>query len=139
MLHDYLGPETERIEPVTVAVSLLAEETDEDTLKRRLIHYLRPEPGMVVMVKELSVGTEPPLRVFQVEIEDGRGGLWCESFASEPELRAFFRGIRITFAMSSLQKLLPDFLPVPNVYKPTSEGLKFAPESVVQCLNDVGA
>jgi hypothetical protein len=39
----------------------------------------------------------------------GRGGSWCESFATEAELRAFLRGIRVTYAMSDLQRLLPDF------------------------------
>ena len=135
-MRDYLGPDVERIEPVTVNVSMLAEEQDEEALKRRLIHYLEPEPGMRVLVKEMCVSTEPNLRVFQVEVEDGRGGCWHEAFNSEAELRAFFRGIRITFAMSSLQRLLPDFLPSQGRDR---AGLVFAPESLVQSLNEAGA
>lgn len=82
---------------------------ENDPTLRRLVMFLRPDPKMVVEVEKKEVNTEPRLEVFQVCIEDGRGGSWMESFASEDTLRAFLRGIRVTYAMSDLLRLLPDF------------------------------
>ncbi len=82
---------------------------DDKDITRRLVAFLRPDPLMMIEVEKKHVDTEPSLDVYQVNIEDGRGGSWCEAFPSEQMLRAFLRGIRVTFAMSDLQKLLPDF------------------------------
>jgi len=104
----------------------LMESGDDERLLRRLVAFLRPDPKMTVEVERKEIDTEPRLVVFQVNIEDGRGGSWCESFATEDALRAFLRGIRVTYAMSDLQRMLPDF----GDDKPFA----FVEQSVVQTL-----
>lgn len=75
----------------------------------RLVCFLRPDPKMVVEIEKREIDTEPRVHVYQVVVEDGRGGGWNEVFTSEETLKAFLRGIRVTFAMSDLQRLLPEF------------------------------
>lgn len=81
---------------------------DDPNIERRVIAFLRPDAKMMVEVEKQIVNTEPSVTVFQVTIEDGRGGSWREAFGSEDMLYAFLRGIRATYAMSDLQKMLPD-------------------------------
>ncbi len=95
-------------------------------IKRRLVAFLRPDPMMLIEVEKKEVNTEPHLDVYQVTIEDGRGGSWCEAFPNEDTLRAFLRGIRVTYAMSDLQKLLPSF--------GDKASLQFTEQSIVQHL-----
>lgn len=95
-------------------------------LKERLVSFLRPDPQMLIEVEKKETDTDPPIPVYQVNIEDGRGGCWCETFGTEDLLRAFLRGIRVTFAMSALHKLLPGF--------GEDESLKFTAQSYVNNL-----
>lgn len=95
-------------------------------LKERLVSFLRPDPQMLIEVEKSEIDVDPPITVYQVSIEDGRGGCWRETFATEDLLRVFLRGIRVTFAMSALHKLLPGF--------GEDESLKFAPKSYVDHL-----
>jgi len=97
---DLAGPHDKTVMPLM---------ENDPKLARRIVMFLRPDPKMMVEVEKKDVNTEPHLEVFQVAIEDGRGGSWMEAFASEDTLRAFLRGIRATYAMSDLQRLLPDF------------------------------
>ncbi len=101
----------------------------EDLTKERVIALLRPDPLMLIEVQKVEAPTEPPCEVYQVVIEDGRGGSWNEAFGSEPELRAFLRGIRCTFAMSKLNRLLPDFTTARE-----NPPLKFTEQSTIQHL-----
>lgn len=114
------GPNASTVMPL----SLLADESGDIT--DRLVAYLRPDPKMVIEVEKKAVGTEPTIYVYQVNIEDGRGGSWCEAFGSEEALCAFLRGIRVTYAMSDLQQLLPEFGDRPP--------LAFTEQSAVQTL-----
>lgn len=98
-----LAPKTE---PTVMPMWL--QEDESAYTQRRLVAFLRPDPKMTIEVEKKIVDTEPQLVVYQVTIEDGRGGLWREAFGSEVELQSFLRGIRATYAMSDLQKLLPD-------------------------------
>lgn len=97
------GPDRSTIMPI----SLMADQRGD--IKRRILAFLRPDPKMMIEVEKIEVDTEPNVTVFQVTIEDGRGGSWCETFTTEDRLKAFLRGVRVTFAMSDLQLLLPDF------------------------------
>lgn len=92
--------------PTTMPLALMV---DDKKLAKRIVMYLRPDPKMTVEVEKKETDTEPRLEVFQVCIEDGRGGSWMEAFENEDVLRAFLRGIRVTYAMSDLNRLLPDF------------------------------
>lgn len=92
----------------TCETALPLEERDEMT-KERLICLLRPDPKMLIEVEKIEVDTEPSCTVYQMVIEDGCGGSWSETFTTEDQLRSFLRGVRVTFAMSPLRKLLPDF------------------------------
>jgi len=61
---------------------------------------------MSVEIEKRETDTDPPITVYQVNIEDGQDGSWCEAFATEVELYSFLRGIRVAYAMSSLKKYL---------------------------------
>lgn len=106
-------PESERqglageFDKTVMPLALLAD--DRRDITRRVVAFLRPDPKMVVEIEKKIVNTEPPVHVYQVVIEDGRGGSWCEAFTTELELNAFLKGIKVTFAMSDLQRLLPEF------------------------------
>lgn len=110
--------------PTVIPLALMAE--DRRDITRRLVLFLRPDPKMTIEVEKKVIETEPQLAVFQMAIEDGRGGSWLESFASEDTLRAFLRGVRVTYAMSDLQQLLPDF--------GDAAPLQFTEQSAVQSL-----
>lgn len=111
-------------EPTVVPLALMADENKDIT--RRLVAFLRPDPKMMIEIEKKRIDTEPSMEVFQVTIEDGRGGSWCEAYGTEDLLRAFLRGIRATYAMSDLQRLLPDF--------GDDAPLAFAEQSAVQHL-----
>ncbi len=93
--------------PTVMPMVLMADESEDIT--RRLVAFLRPDPKMTIEVEKKLTDTDPVIPVFQVVIEDGRGGGWSETFATEELLRAFLRGIRVTYAMSDLQRMLTSF------------------------------
>jgi hypothetical protein len=101
----------------------------EGITKERIIALLRPDPRMLIEVQRVDAPTDPPCEVYQVVVEDGRGGSWNEAFASEPELQAFLRGIRCTFAMSDLNRMLPDLTGLD-----AGAPLRFTEQSTVQHL-----
>lgn len=110
--------------PTVMPLALMADENKDIT--RRVVAFLRPDPKMLIEVEKKEIPTDPHIDVFQVTIEDGRGGSWCEAYGTEDQLRAFLRGIRVTYAMSDLQRLLPDF--------GDDAPLAFAEQSAVQHL-----
>jgi hypothetical protein len=117
---DLKGPNVSTVMPL----QLLADDTNGIT--QRLVAFLRPDPKMLIKVEKRRTDTEPSVNIYQVVIEDGRGGGWNETFVTEDLLRAFLRGIRVTYAMSDLQMLLPDF--------GDNGPLKFSEQSAVQHL-----
>jgi hypothetical protein len=94
-------------QPTAMPMVLMADESSDITT--RLVAFLRPDPKMTIEVEKKATETDPPIFVYQVVVEDGRGGGWSETFATEELLMAFLRGIRVTYAMSDLQRLLPHF------------------------------
>ena len=94
-------------DPTAMPLALM--EDDNKNIQRRLLAFLRPDPKMLIEVEKKEAGTEQRLYVYEIRVEDGRGGLWTEAWATEELLRAFLRGIRVAYAMSDLQRLLPDF------------------------------
>lgn len=105
-------------------LQLLAD--DSKGITQKLVAFLRPEPKMLIEVEKRRTDTDPSVDIYQVVIEDGRGGGWNETFVTEDQLRAFLRGIRVTYAMSDLQMLLPDF--------GDNSPIKFTEQSAVQHL-----
>lgn len=93
--------------PTAMPMVLMADESGDITT--RLVAFLRPDPMMTIEVEKKATDTDPPIFVYQVYVQDGRGGGWSETFGTEELLTAFLRGIRVTYAMSDLQKLLPHF------------------------------
>lgn len=88
-------------------IQMLAESREDIT--KRIVSFLRPDPRMLVEVQKMRVDSDPGIDIYHVVIEDGRGGSWNETFATEDLLMAFLKGIKVTYAMSDLQKLLPSF------------------------------
>lgn len=103
LMVELAGPD----KPTAMPMVLMADESEDIT--RRLVAFLRPDPKMTIEVEKKLTDTDPAITIFQTVIEDGRGGGWSEAFATEELLRAFLRGIRVTYAMSDLQRMLPNF------------------------------
>jgi hypothetical protein len=54
--------------------------------------------SIIIDVRKLEVESEPPVEVFQVEILSETGS-WHETFVTHDQLKAFLRGINMTFVM----------------------------------------
>ncbi len=122
---EYEYPDLKKENQSTVMpLQLLAD--DKKGITQMLVAFLRPEPKMLIEVEKRRTDTDPSVDIYQVVIEDGRGGGWNETFVTEDQLRVFLRGIRVTYAMSDLQMLLPDF--------GDNAPLKFTEQSSVQHL-----
>lgn len=82
---------------------------------------------MIINVQIVRVHTDPPTAVYAVVVlDDTEKASWNETVNTEIELKALFRGIRLTFAMMNGGKLLPD--------AGKDALVRFAPNSYIQTL-----
>jgi len=80
---------------------------------------------IVIDVQKLRVDSDPPVEIFTVvieTIEEPQPSEWRETFTTEDQVRAFFRGLKAAPAM------------LHNVLMPGNPCVTFHPNSIVQLL-----
>lgn len=57
---------------------------------------------ILVSVEAMTVGDDPPIQIYHVELSHGNG-IWTETFGSKEQLDAFMKGLQAASGMAGFE------------------------------------